>query len=107
MRPITITVTGVAASAPIVLDQHISPFAVSIFCEVSATATYTVQYTPDNPFATASGFSGTPTWTDHPSLTAKTTNADSNLAFPASAVRLNVTASTGSVTIFVKQAGLT
>lgn len=105
MRPVQITVTGVAASAPIVLDQYISPFAISIFCKISATATYTVQYTSDNVFA--AGFNpATASWTDHSGLTAKTANADSSLAFPASAVRLNVTASSGTVTIIVRQAGI-
>lgn len=105
MRPVQLTVTGVAASAPIVLDQYISPFAISIFVKISATATYTVQYTSDNPY-TGSGLSGSSSWTDHSGLTAKTANADSSLAFPASAVRLNVTASTGTVTIIVRQAGI-
>lgn len=107
MRPVELTVTGVATSAPVVLDQYISPFATSIFCVITGTATYTVQYTGDNPYATVSGFAGTVDWTDHPSLTAKTTDADSNLAYPARAIRLNVTASTGSVRFIVLQAGPT
>ena len=101
MRPVQLVVTGVAASAPVVLDQYISPFAVSLACKVSATATYTVQYCFENLLA-----GETATWVDHPSLSAETANADSNLAFPASAVRVNVTASTGSVTFIVKQAGI-
>lgn len=101
MRPISVVVSGVAASNAIPLDIHKKPFAVSLAAKVSATATYTVQYCFENVLA-----GETPAWVDHPNLTAQAASADDNLAFPATAVRINVTASTGTVTFIVIQAGI-
>jgi hypothetical protein len=86
------------------MDVNEAPFAVSIGVKVTGTITYTVQHTFDDPFA--SGGLASAVWYDHSSLAAKTTNSDSNYSFPVTAIRLNVTASTGgSATMTVIQAG--
>lgn len=106
MRPVRVTVTGVAASAPIIISNYTSPCNVGIGIKISATATYTVQFTFDDIFA-ASFNPATATWynsTDTLVVNA-TTNQSTNIAFPVTAVRINVTASTGTVTMTVIQAG--
>ncbi len=104
MRPVRVTVTNAASSAVIPLDRYQTPFNVGIGCDItSGTPTYTVQYTFDDVWA--AGFDpSTAKWFDHASLSAKTTDADSNIAFPVTAVRLSQTG-TGVTTMTVIQAG--
>ena len=105
MRPVRVTVTGIAVSPPIVLDHSQSPGTVAIGVIISATATYTVEHTFDDVFAPA--FTpGTATWLPHSTLAAKTTNADGNYAYAPIACRLNVSASTGTVTMTVVTEGI-
>lgn len=100
MRPRSFTVTGVGVSQTIPVDWRQENFKISVYCTISGTATYTVQACIDNILA-----GDTPSWIDHPTLTNKTVNADGNYDFPITALRLNVTASTGSVTMRVLQSG--
>lgn len=99
-RPKTFSVTGVGTTAAIPVDYRKEYFALSILCDVSGSATYTVQHCLDNVLNGA-----TPTWVDHPTLVGKTGTADGNYAFPVTAVRLNVTAGTGTVNMRLVQAG--
>lgn len=103
MRPIRVTVTGVAVSVPIPMDYVASVFNVGVGCVISATATYTVEHTFDDIWS-ASFTPGSATWFPNSGLTAKVANADGNYAFPVTAIRLNVSASTGSVTMTLIQA---
>ena len=96
MRPVTTTVTGVAASNAIPLDYQGSDPLVSIQVTISATATYTVQATLDDVWA------GAPTnWFSVPTaaLVAATTNQLATQTGLYTALRINVTASTGTVTM--------
>ena len=107
MRPVTVTVSAVEASAVIPLDHYQSPSTVAIGVKITTgPATYTVQHTFDDPFDP--NFSaGSATWYPHATLAAQTANADGNYAYPPRAVRLNVTALTaGSVTMTVNPAGI-
>ena len=105
MRATTVTVSGIAVSPPVVLDHYQSPSTVAIGVKLSASATYTVEHTFDDVFAT--GFSpGSAIWLPHSTLVNKTTNADGNYAYPPVACRLNVSASTGTVTMVVNTAGI-
>lgn len=100
MRRVVQTVTGVANSPAIPLDHRAQVFNVGIEVTVSATATYNVQWTMDDIYS-----STPPTWFTLPApFSAATANAIGGLTTPASAIRLNVTASTGSATITVLQA---
>jgi len=102
MRPVSVTVSGVGVSAPIPMDYTSTQFSVGVGVKISATATYTVEHTFDDvwspTFSPASA-----TWYPNSGLTAKTANADGNYAFPVTAVRLNVAASTGTATMTVIQ----
>ena len=107
MRAITKTVTGVGVSAPIPLDNYISPFNIGFGVIVSsgATVSYTVQHTFDDVFS--ENFSAaSATWFPHEDLVSQTANQDGNYAFPITAMRLNVGTSNGSVTIKAIQAGI-
>lgn len=98
MRPIRVVVTGVDVSAPIPMDYTAANFTVGIGCVISATATYTVEHTFDDIWSPTFN-PVTATWFPNSGLTAKVANSDGNYAFPVRAIRLNVSASTGSVTM--------
>lgn len=104
MRRQLASVTGTGVSAPIALDHYISPFNVGFGAVVSATATFNVQHTFDDVFSPtyvpASG-----TWFNHPNFTSANATGDGNYAFPVTAVRLNVAANTGTVSLTLIQAG--
>jgi hypothetical protein len=92
-------------TAPVPLDQYISPFNVSLAIVPAGTATYSVQYTFDNPFATTFNPT-TAVWFDHPDLTSQTGNKNGNFAFPVQAIRLNVSTTDADVTFYSTQAGI-
>jgi hypothetical protein len=108
MRPVSTTVTGEGVSAPIPLDNYISPFNVGFGVVISGLPTYSVQHTFDDVFS--SSFNpATATWFTHPTIVNQTTNADGNYAFPVVAVRLSVSAvgeGGGSATFKLIQAGI-
>jgi len=108
MRPIVQTLSdatgGTLNGNPIPLDYFANPNNITLSVLVTGTATYTVQYTFD--LVQASDWTAaTGNWVDHPSLTAQTATKDSNLAYPATAVRIKQTAGSGSVRFTVIQAG--
>lgn len=104
MRPTYQTVTGIAAGNPVPLDVYLNPFNVSVSVIISASATYTVQYTLDDVFATTFN-AGTANWINHSALTNQAVTNNGTLISPVRAVRLNVSASTGSCAFQVVQAG--
>lgn len=95
MRRITETVTGVGTSPTLPMDFRAQNFNIGFGCEVTGSATYTVQHTFDDIYNPAV----TVVWFNNSTVTNATANQDGNYAFPISAMRLNVTAGTGSVTI--------
>lgn len=99
MRRVVQTVSGVANSPAIPMDHRAQFFNVGIEVTVSATATYNVQFTMDDIYSGV-----TPTWFNVPSpFTGATANQIGNITIPCSAMRLNVTASTGTVTMTLLQ----
>lgn len=105
MRPVRVVVTGVDVSAPIPIDQGVNPTNIGLGVVISATATYTVEHTFDDVWD--ENFNPvTAIWFPHPTLAGLAVNQDGNLAFPPTAVRLNVSASTGDVTLNLIQAGI-
>lgn len=99
MRRVVEVVTGVANSPTVPMDHRAQFFNVGIEVVVSATATYNVQYTMDDVYSSVA-----PTWFTLASpFTAATANAIGNLTTPCSGIRLNVTASTGTVTMTLLQ----
>jgi hypothetical protein len=104
MRPIVLTRSGTTGTSTVgVLDTYRSPFNVGIGIKVSGTATCKIQHTFDN-VLTADPSAAV--WYDHPVLTSITADADGNYAFPITAVRVNMTAGTGTVTATFIQAGM-
>ena len=103
MRPITVSVTGVGNSNPVVIDQRIAPTNIGLAVIVTGTITYTVQYTFDDVFA--SGYTASSgNWFNHPTLTGSSSQ-NSNIAYPVTAVRLTTSAGTGSASMTMIQAG--
>ena len=99
MRPQVISLTGTGQSAWIPLDYKQSPFNVGLGAVVNGTVTYDIEHTFDDVFNS----DVTPVAFKHSTLVTKSANADGNYAFPIRAVRVNVTAGTGSVTVTLLQ----
>lgn len=101
MRLQSVTLSSVTTSAPIPLDRTANPFSVGLVIEVTLTNTSKVQITLDDIYDPTV----TPVWFDHSTLgPAITATTSGNLAFNATAVRLNMTAFTsGSATLKVLQ----
>lgn len=104
-KPVRISVTGVAVSAPVPLSTLTdSPFNVTLGVYGGAGCTYTVQFTLDDVFAP--GYvAGSGTWINHPDATGQVGNTAVMLVSPVTAVRLNQTVGTASSTFFVCQSG--
>jgi len=103
------TLTGLSTTSgyPIWFpDTGVRPFAIGIGCVVNSTnVTYNIEHTFD--YTGSSTFISTAaTWFTNSGITAQTSNANGNYAFPVSSIRLNVTAgsSTGTVAVTFIQA---
>lgn len=105
MRPVWKYQTGVGDTTPVLFNMYAGPMNIALGATImSGAATYTVQYTFDD--VNEAGYNpATGNWVDHPYLTAKATSSDSNIAYSVLAVRLRVTAGTGTVRLAVIQAG--
>lgn len=110
MRPNIQTLSDASAgalySSPVVLDYFVSPNNTSLSVLVTGTVNYTVQYTFDQVNQTPDWTPATGNWVDHTALTGQTATKDSNLAYPAMAVRIVLNSGTGSVRFTVIQAGI-
>lgn len=110
MRPIILSApaaTGV--SSPAILDIYLTPFQVTLAVEFgTASATTTVQYSCDDPFAAyATDYNTDAVWFNHPTLVTLTANGVDTLTTPVRAVRLDNTGwVSGIVTLTVIQAGV-
>lgn len=103
MRPITLSQTGVGNSVPIPCDIYLTPFNVSLGVEVTGTVTYSVQWTFDDVWDP----NATITWDPAAAnLTAAVDNQQGSLVSPVTAVRLSVTAGTGTAKLRLVQAGV-
>ena len=109
-RPKTRTATAVEATDPIMLDFNQPSFEVSLTITGSATTpTGDAEYTADDPrnFTSLANFSSTANWvavggTD----LSGTLPLQSNIAFPVTAVRLNVTGGSSiNLTLTTVQSG--
>ena len=109
MRPVRLTVDATAgplpqASPPIPIDIYLDPTNIGFQANVDGTVTYTVESTLDDVFA--EDFDpDTATWIPHPTIDGETATMQGNFAFPPSAVRIVITAGTGSVDFTLIQAG--
>ena len=109
--PFRVTQTGISTTAGYtslyVVDWMVRPVNIGIGCVVNSTAvTYSVQHTFD--YTGSSDFiSSNATWFNNVNISGVSTNADSNYAFPVTAIRLATTAgsSIGTVQMTVIQSG--
>jgi len=104
MRPVTYTVAGTVPSPVCPIDHYISPANIALSVRVSGTVDYTVQYTFDDIFA-ANYNPSSGNWTNHPTLSGKTTSLDSNIAYPVRGIRVLLNSGTGTATLTIIQGG--
>lgn len=104
MTAISYKVTGIGVSPVYACDNFQAPFNIGIGCTISATATYSVEYTFDD--ILADGYvASSGTWFTASDFSSVTTSKAASFTIPCRGIRLNVSASTGSVTMQVQQAG--
>lgn len=97
MRPITVTVDSQSISQPVPVNwRGNNSFEMSLAVEKSGILTYSAQHTFDSPtdFESATDYNDNAFWIDTSGLSNLTDSAESNIAFPVRAVRLNVLAYT-------------
>lgn len=107
MKPVTVSVTGVAASVPVPIDMYQNPSNIGIQVNPGAGCTYTVQYTFDDVFAV--GYNpATGNWINvsEAALVAATTIQTANITDKATAFRLNQTAGANTSTMRLVQSGV-
>jgi uncharacterized PurR-regulated membrane protein YhhQ (DUF165 family) len=99
-----ITKTNTGRSSICVVDDFQTPFNIGIAVSLSATATFTVEYSLDDP--TADGYSAaSAAWFVAPGFTSGSVAVAGALTIPCRAISLNVSANTGTVTANIVQAG--
>jgi hypothetical protein len=108
MRPVVYTLSdasgGAKTSGVYAPDNYVSPFNVALAVRISGTVNYTLQYTFDDVFANSYN-PATGNWVDHPTMTAKTAAADSNIAYPVTGIRARLNSGAGSIVFTAIQAG--
>lgn len=97
-------VTGAGAS-PVYTCNNFAPyFNVGYGTLISATATYSIQYTFDD--VTADGYNpSSGNWFVVSGASSITTATSGTFTIPCRGIRLNVSSSTGTVTLQLQQAG--
>jgi len=100
---VTVGTNGVGASQPWVPDNWSNPISISLAFEVSGTINCSIQHTYDDVYI-STGY-GALTWFDH--VANRSTNIDSTITSPVTAVRLKQNSFTnpGSANLVVVQAG--
>lgn len=101
---ITLTKTGTGRSRVHVPDTFQNPFNIGIGCVVSGTVVYSVEHTFADVFDPAFD-PATAVWFKNSGLTDKTGNENGNYAYPVNGISLNITSGTGTVTVYILQAG--
>jgi hypothetical protein len=105
MRPVTVSRTGIGNSAVVIPDYMLNPFNIGVAVRVTGTVTYTVEHTFDDVFADTFN-PATATWFPHTTLVSQSASAVSNYAFAVRAVRISVTAGTGTAALTLVQSGV-
>lgn len=116
MRPVYLPAgtTASSLSNDCILDYHLDPanimLTVELYGNTGGGASYTVQYSPDDPYATyAVSYDVNGNWYNHPTLVNLAADGVDQLSVPARAVRLSTntpgTDGTNSPRLVVIQAG--
>jgi hypothetical protein len=104
MQYTDLTKTGTGRSTICVVDDFQTPFNIGIAVALSSTATFTVEYSLDDP--NASGYSAAAaSWYVAPGFTSGSAAIAGALTIPCRAISLNVSANGGTVTAKIVQAG--
>lgn len=104
MQYADLTKAGTGRSAICVVDDFQTPFNVGIAVSISSTATFTVEYSLDDP--NAAGYSAaSAAWFVAPGFTSGSAAVAGALTIPCRAISLNVSANAGTVTAKIVQAG--
>lgn len=99
-----LTKTGTGRSSICVVDDFQTPFNIGIAATISATATFTIEYSLDDP--NADGYSAaSAAWFVVPGFTSGSAAVAGALTIPCRAICINVSANTGTVTANIVQAG--
>lgn len=101
MRPSYVSQTGTGTTSWIPLDLYKTSFSVSVAVVVSGTVTYSIQHTFDDVYDS----NVTPVPFDHDSVTSESSNAFGTYDYPVTAVRINVSAGSGTAEGTIIQAG--
>lgn len=104
MQSITTSQTGTGTSTVVGVDYMIAPFAVGLGAVVSGTVTFTIEYTMQDPMD--AGFNpATASWFPVTGMTSISATTGASLTVPCRGVRINVSSGSGTVTLYVQQAG--
>lgn len=99
-----LTKTGTGRSAICVVDDFQTPFNIGIAVTLSSTATFTVEYSLDDP--NAAGYSpSTANWFVAPGFTSGSAAVAGAIVIPCRAICINASANAGTVTTNIVQAG--
>lgn len=99
-----LTKTGTGRSAICVVDDFQTPFNIGVAVALSSTATFTVEYSLDDPNAV--GYSAAAaSWYVAPGFTSGSAAIAGAITIPCRAICLNVSANAGTVTAKIVQAG--
>lgn len=109
MRPITLTASNTDANGVVArVNYRERNFKIGFVARITAAApTYSVQVTFDDPqqFGPSNPMDANANWVNHDTVVGETTDQTGNIAFPVQAIRLIVTAGTGTVEGIFLQAG--
>ena len=99
-----LTKTGTGRSTICVVDDFQTPFNIGIAVTLSSTATFTVEYSLDDP--NAAGYSAaSANWFVAPGFTSGSAAVAGALTIPCRAISVNASANAGTVTANIVQAG--
>lgn len=105
MKLTTITQAGTGRSSVCAVDDFQCPVNVGIGAKlVSGTATFNIEYSFDDPMADGYTASGA-TWYVATGFSGVSASTGGSLTIPCKAISINITASTGTVTATIIQAG--
>lgn len=100
----TLIKTASGRSAVAAPDHFQAPFNVGVAATLSGTATFSIEYSMDDPMA--AGFDpATAKWFVAPGFSAVSASTGGSLTIPCRAICLNVASGSGTVTVDLIQAG--
>jgi len=104
MKLTTITQTGTGRSAVCAVDDFQAPFNIGIGAKLTGTATFNIEYSFDDPMADGYTAAGA-TWYVATGFSGVSASTGGSFTIPCKALSINITASTGTVTATIIQAG--